>query len=386
MRDFSLVLGGPIYQYFLRVGLLKPPLDRAKGRILVLTLVAWAPLLMLTALSGSLTGGVKIPFLSDFEAHLRFLAVLPLLIAAEVTINRRIRTMLHEFVNRQVITQAVFPKFERVAESALRLRNSVVIELGLVALVYIAGTFWSRTVLSVQSDTWFAVAAPGGKVLTPAGYWYQFVSLPLVQFIALRWYFRLFLWGRLLWQISRLDLNLVPTHPDRCCGLGFLGEVAFALTPFLVAHGILLAGFLANRILYEGIPLPGHKVEIASMAIFVYLLALGPVCVFTPRLLVRRREGLSMYGALASEYVIGFQKKWIEGQRPGDEPLVGTADIQSLADLGNSFEVVQGIRPFSFGRPALVTVAVCIVLPISPLIFTMFSFQELVQRLLQIVL
>ncbi len=234
-RDFSLVLGGPIYQYLLRVGLLKPPLDRVKGRILVLTLLAWAPLLMFTALSGSLTGGVKIPFLSDFEAHLRFLVMLPLLIGAEVKINRRIRTMLHEFVNRQVITQAVLPKFERVAESALRLRNSVVIELGLLALVYIAGTFWSRTVLAIHSDTWYVGAAPGGKVLTPAGYWYQFVSLPLVQFIVLRWYFRLFLWGRLLWQISRLDLNLVPTHPDRCCGLGFMGEVASALAPFLVA-------------------------------------------------------------------------------------------------------------------------------------------------------
>ncbi len=41
-RDFSLVLGGPIYQYLLRVGLLKAPLDRVKARILVLTLLAWA--------------------------------------------------------------------------------------------------------------------------------------------------------------------------------------------------------------------------------------------------------------------------------------------------------------------------------------------------------
>ncbi len=84
--------------------------------------------------------------------------------------------------------------------------------------------------------------------------------------------------------------------------------------------------------------------------------------------------------------MIGFQKKWIEGQRPGDEPLVGTSDIQSLADLANSFEVVQGIRPFPFGRPALVTVAAYIAIPISPLIFTMFSFQELVGRLLKVLL
>ena len=30
--------------------------------------------------------------------------------------------------------------------------------------------------------------------LTPAGYWYLFVSLPIFQFILLRWYLRFFLW------------------------------------------------------------------------------------------------------------------------------------------------------------------------------------------------
>ena len=385
-KDFSLVLGGPLYQFLVRVGLVRPPFDRVAARIIVITLFAWVPLLLLTALGGRLTSGVKVPFLYDVEAHCRLLLTLPLLIGAEVTIHRRMRMMILQFVERQIITPSALPKFEGVIGSALRLRNSPVIELGLLALVFVAASFWLKGVLAIQSDTWYAAVTAGEKVLAPAGYWYQFVSLPIFQFIILRWYFRLFIWGRLLWQISRLELRLVPSHPDGCCGLGFLGGNAFAMGPFLMAHSVLLSGFIANRILYEGTRLPDYRFEIVAVALLLYIVGLGPICVFAPRLLRQRIHGLYTYGPLASEYVIGFEKKWMEGQRPKDEPLVGSGDIQSLADLANSFAVVQNIRPFPFGKEAIIAVTVFIVLPILPLVLTMFSLQELVARLVHVVL
>ena len=385
-KDFSLMLGGPIYGYFLRVGLLKPPLDRVGWRMMAISMFAWAPLLVLAALSGRLAGEVRIPFLRDFEVHARFLAALPLLIGAEVTISQRIRVMLRQFVDRQVITSALVSKFERIIQSALRLRSSTAVELGLLVFVFTAGIIWWRRILVIQSDTWYATTTAGGRVLTPAGYWYQFVSMPIIQFVALRWYFRLLIWARMLWQVSRLDLNLVPSHPDRCCGLGFLGGIAAALAPFLMAHSVLLSGFLADRIVYQGARLPDYAAEIVVVALWLYILALGPTCVFAPRLQRRRREGLYSYGALASQYVIGFQKKWIEDQRPSDEPLVGSSDIQSLADLANSFDVVQHIQPFPFGKPAIVAVAVYVAVPILPLSLTMFSLRELVTRLVQVLL
>jgi hypothetical protein len=87
---------------------------------------------------------------------------------------------------------------------------------------------------------------------------------------------------------------------------------------------------------------------------------------------------------LASDYVVAFDRKWIGGQRSADEPLLGTGDIQSLADLGNSFGIVQSIIPFPFGRNSLTGLAVIIALPLLPLGLTMFSPQELVIRLLKI--
>jgi hypothetical protein len=385
-KDFSLVSGGPVYQLLLRTGLVKPPFDRTAWRMTVITLVAWAPLLLLTALGGRLVSGVKVPFFYDIEVHVRLLLALPLMIGAEVAIYRRIRMMILQFVERQIITPAALPTFEACVQSALRLRDSVAMESGLMASVIIAGRFWWTGVVAVSSDTWFALATPGGVRLTPAGYWYEFVSLTLMQFIVLRWYYRLFIWGRLLWQVSRLNLRLVPSHPDGCCGLGFLGQITYALGPFLMAHSVLLSGFLANRILNQGARLPDYTIEIVAMALFLCVLALGPLCVFVPRLLEQRHRGLYTYGPLASQYVIEFEKKWMEGQRPVDEPLVGSADIQSLADLANSFAVVQHIRPFPFGTETLVALAVFIALPILPLSLTMFSFQEIVTRLLGVLL
>ena len=226
----------------------------------------------------------------------------------------------------------------------------------------------------------------GGKSTTPAGYWYQFVSVPISQFILLRWYFRLMLWWRFLWQASRLELNLIPTHPDRTCGMGFLDGIVLAMAPFLMAHSCLLSGYMANRILHEGAKLTDYYVEIGGMGIFLYLLALGPLCVFTPGLIRTRLLGLRAYGRLASEYVNAFDRKWIGGSRSSEEPLLGTGDIQSLADLDNSFAIVRSIIPFPFGRSSLVGLAVIIALPLLPLSLTMFSLQELAMRLIKIVL
>ena len=97
----------------------------------------------------------------------------------------------------------------------------------------------------------------------------MFASLSLTQFIAFRWYFCMLIWTRVLWQVAKLNLNLLPSHPDRVCGLGFLSEIPLVLAPFILAHGVLLSGYLADRILYEGAKLTGGRLEIAVMAIFI---------------------------------------------------------------------------------------------------------------------
>jgi hypothetical protein len=384
-QNFSLVLGGPLYQLLVRVGLIKPPLNRVGLRMGVIPLFAWLPLAMLALLDGRFLTGVAVPFLLDYEVQARLLLMLPLLIGAEVLIHQRTSGIVQQFLERQIIPEEDQPRYQALIASTLRLRNSVPIEVGLAVLVFGFGSFVWRAAVSLDADTWYASVTSGGKLYTPAGYWYAFVAIPLAQFILVRWYFRFFLWGRFLWRVSRLNLTLVPTHPDRACGLGFLGNAVVALAPFLAAHTILLAGFIADRILHGASKLPEFQGEIAAMAGFLLLVALGPLCVFAPRLSQARLAGLRRYGTLASAYVIHFDRKWIGRRSQTEEALLGTADIQSLADLANSFEIVQNVRIFPFDRRTLLQLAIIIALPILPLTLTMFPLDEIVRRLLKVV-
>ncbi|HKD06828.1 MAG TPA: hypothetical protein VKB79_13080 [Bryobacteraceae bacterium] len=385
-EEFSLVLGGPLYQLLLRSGLIRPPFGKVGGRIGAITALAWLPLLALTILSGRFAGGVPIPFLYDYEVHARLLFSMPLLILAELVVYVRMRAIGAQFVERNIVTAAVRPEFDAILRSAMRLRNSVGAEIAMVLLVFIAGPFIWRGALALRSDTWYATVNGSGLSYTAAGNWYTFVSIPVFQFILLRWYYRLFIWCRLLFQVSRLELNLVPLHPDRCCGLGFLGNMVFAFAPLLAAHSALMAGFIANRILHEGAKLPDYKFEMVAMAAFLLLIVLGPLCVFIPNLNRARLNGLRTYGKLASEYVVGFAGKWSGGAARQIEPLLGSSDIQSMADLDSSFAIVREMKLVPFGKDSILRFIVIFAAPLAPLALTMFSPEELLRRLLQVVL
>jgi hypothetical protein len=256
-------------------------------------------------------------------------------------------------------------------------------EVLLIALVYGLGILiiW-RQYMALDTATWYATPSAGGSTLTVAGMWYGYVSLPLFQFLLVRWYFRLFIWARFLWQVSRIELSLVPTHPDRLGGLSFVSGQVYAFAVLAVAHGALLAGNLANRIFFLGASLPQYKAEIAVMVVFMLCIVLGPLLVFTPQLSQAKRSGLRAYGTLAERYVREFDTKWLRGGAPANEPLLGSADIQSLADLGNSYGVVQDMRIVPITRDALLRLVGATLAPIVPLALTLMSLEELLKKLI----
>src|SRR5262249_219415 len=143
-------------------------------------------------------------------------------------------------------------------------------------------------------------------------------------------------------------LNVLPTHPDRCAGLGFLSNVVYAFLPLLLAQGVLLSGMMANRVLYTGAQLGQFKVDIVGLVLLVVALVLAPPLVFSPQLANAKRKARQEYGALAQSYVRQFDRKWLRGGAPPDEPFLGSGDIQSLADLGNSYQAIQEMRWLPF--------------------------------------
>jgi hypothetical protein len=304
---------------------------------------------------------------------------------AELVVHRRMRLVVGTFVKRSLLPDEARGRFDAAIAAAMRLRNSVLTEVLLIALVYGVGVlFIWRSHTAMDLPTWYGIALVGKLQPTLAGWWLGCVSLPLIQFILLRWYFRLLIWTRLLWQVSRIDLRLVAIHPDRAGGLGFLSTVTYAFAPLLAGQGVMFAGVMANKIFYAGAKLTDFKIELLALVIMMLFFVLAPL-VFTPRLARTKRMGLAEYGGLAQRYVREFDQKWLRGGAPADEPLVGSADLQSLADLDNSFEIVKGMKAVPFGKDTLLQLAVISLAPVAPLVLTMIPLGELLDRFVHVV-
>ncbi|MCG3149099.1 MAG: hypothetical protein PCFJNLEI_02558 [Verrucomicrobiae bacterium] len=383
--DFSLVTGGPLYRLWLRMGVLRAPLGLVHRRILVMALLAWVPLLVLSLLGGVGPDGGML-FLKGLGAHVRLLVALPILILAELPIQRRLGNMIRRLVSHEIIPAEEVPKFNTTIQRVHRVRDSVVIELGLLMIVYTLGHWIWREYWAQGRTSWYGVMGDSGWQLTLAGWWYAFVSVPLFQFIFLRWVFRIGLWFWFLWRVARLNLQLIATHPDGAGGIGMVGNSAEAFGVFLLAEGVLLAGQFAQRILFEGSSLLAYKMDIFLAVLTMVSLVLAPFLVFVPALYRAKQRGRSDYGALAHTYVAEFDAKWVRKVAPTEERFIGNADIQSLADMANSYSVVRSMRLTPFSAEVVMHLVIITVIPLLPLTLTVVPFESVINHLIKAVL
>ena len=385
--DFSLVGGGLFDKRWGTTALAGDMRLVLRHRVVVLTLLAWLPLLLLSIAEGRAWGGnVAVPFLYDLQPYAQLLVALPLLILSDLIVHRRMGLVVGEFLERGIIPDAARAQFDTAVAGMGRSRDSIAADIVIVGFVYIVGVgFVWRTGVALDVATWYGMSTDGKWRPSLAGWWLMCISVPLFQFLLLRWYFRLLLWGRFLWQVSRIKLLLQPTDPDRCGGLGFLARSGETFAPVLLAQGTVIAGQLANRIFYAGATLLEFRVDLITMAVVMVVLILGPMLPFGPQLAAAKYVGLLKYGRLAHRYAREFDDKWLGDVPPADEPLIGSADLQSLADLGNSFEAVKGMSYVPFTMMAVVQVVLITLAPIAPLILTMIAPDELLERLIKLI-
>ena len=385
-EDLSLVMGGPLYQAYLRCRLARPPIELVSRRIIALVLITWVPLAVLSVVEGRAVGGVDVPFIENISAHVRFLIVVPLLIAAEVIVHRQITRSVKQFKGRALVAPEDEPQFNEAVTGALRLRNSTVVEVALLVLSFTVGFWMWRSHVAMHTDTWYA-PGDGGAPFTMAGYWYAFVSLPFFRFLMYRWHFRVLVWYRFLWKVSRIPLRLNALHPDRAGGLRFLDATPFAFLPVLLAPTALLAAEIGDRIFQLGAKLPQFQLDIVVVLIAVLLLVYLPLLFFVTRLFDARWKGLRDYGGFAARYVEDFRDKWIKGKEGAEKGAeLGSGDIQSLADLANSFQVVDAMSIVPFNFKSVLCLGVLVLLPLAPLLFTMMPINEMIDRLIKLAL
>ncbi len=380
--EFSIVRGGPTFLVLLRARLSDNALRLAHRRLILVVLLTWAPALVLAALAGDAFGHPR-SFLADIGFHVRFLLVVPTLVLSEVLVHRRLKPIIQQFHVRGLVRPDDVPRLERAFERAWRWRNAMTPEIIMAAVVLTLAVAFNhhRYQTLIAADTWYATSAG----IKPAGVWLVFVSLPLLQFLLLRWYYRLLIWGVLITRISRLDLDLEVTHPDKLGGLGFLSDTLLAFMPLAFAHGALLAGTMANRIFYAGATLDQFKFEVLGAGLILLVIFVGPLFVFMPVLLRVKRDGLLAYGVLGQAHSRQFRDKWLRGGADPDELLIGNPDISSLADMGGSISAAQDMRLVPIRIGVIAAFSVAFLAPMLPLVLTAMSPEALLDRIVSMV-
>jgi hypothetical protein len=384
LQDFSLLQGGPFLQLRRRLHLLRPGRPTTLWRLLVLSLLAWLPLLVITLLRAE--PAALRAFLLDYHVHTRLLLSLPILIAAERYVDRRLAAAVRHLVASELIEAGSLRALDDAANEAKRLRSLGLVEAGLLLLSY-ALSFLKQ--FSAYHPEWLFV---GGEAhLSPAGMWYAAVSLPLFRFLVLWWLWRGIVWTLFLFRVSRMPLALRPTHPDRTGGLRFLCTCQGSFS--IVIFALACVSTTATRLLSEVGPaedLLKYASPLLTLAFIALVLVFGPLLPFWGPLLRAKRRGESQFSALAAHHSRDFERKWFESQ--GGQPqaagtperhLLGAAEFSSLADLGTAFEVTHRMRLFPWSRRPFLAVAAAALVPLVPLLILDRQFLAILLQLAQ---
>jgi hypothetical protein len=384
-RDLYFERGGPSYRLMQRVGLIRGDDPSVPRRVVAFLLLTWVPLVILCLWEGrAVAATAEESFLLDFTAYARFFIGLPLLIAAEVIVGPKLTAAGMHFVEAGFVRDEDYPAFDHAIARTARRREALWPELVMLVLALIgAWTFTVETVSGGVTGTWHTafMIDETGRRLSFAGLWYHAVAVPLLQFLLLRWLWRLFLWFQFLFTVSRLNLNLVATHADQAGGLGFLGVAHLSLGVFALTVSSIFSADAAFRIVFHAAPIETFKIPLVVLLIVTQMTILGPLLMFAPILASTRREALHSYSLLVVRYNRAFHEKWVDAPPPEGESLLGSADIQSLADLGGSFEFIRSMRVFPFSQRVILQLAVVTAAPGLPLLLLVMPVEKILDKL-----
>ena len=376
------MFGGPLQRLGRRLGLVRNATNTFWLGV-ALGLLAWGVLVFMALVLGY---GDKVFTLTALGAHVRFLVAVPLFFLCETWVA----PLMAEFV-RNLVRSGVVPETERLALVAEirrvgRLKDPWPAEVLFLLVAFALPLITAAVGLPNhpgRTGSWSALLALSEGRVGPVLSWYLFFCLPLFRFLILRWVWHMALWCYFLWRVQKLDLHLIPTHPDRAAGLGFLeivqehfGVLAAAISAVYAASFAenIAAGEMAFEMLYRLLPL----VLLLNAALFI-----GPLFIFSTKLWACRIAGWSEYMGMASRYVEAFDRKWVRGENPSAEPLIGTPDMQSLADLNNSVSVVNAMRIIPASRRLFLSLAASAIVPLLPLMLLKYHVAELAAKLFQ---
>jgi hypothetical protein len=364
------------------LGLLRSASSGTIRLVIAAVTVAWVPPAILSALHGldSLRS-----FLTDYAAQSRLLLVIPLLILAEPPLVARLVAVAHHFRDEGLIKDTDLPRFATALSGLTRRGDSLLVRVVLILLVYMFVASMMSVVASSSLMLW-CLGTGGVANLSRACSWYIMVSLPIVLYILLRWVWRQLLWLRFLGVISRMDLQLIPSHPDRAGGLGFVEHCMRGYFPFGFAIGTIVAGAVANRVVHLHQSLAAFGYMPLFVIVLVVIVCAGPLSVFWGTLVRTRRRGIFEYGALAISMGRQFEHKWLVDPARPQTAALEAQDFSATTDLYSIVANVHAMNLSPIGMGTLIRLAIAALAPAIPLALVSVPFNVIMEHIFRLLL
>jgi hypothetical protein len=380
--DDAIFEGGPLYRLQALLALVSQDRPEFLRRALLVIAVCWVPLLILSAWHG---GDTLHSFLRDYGAHGRFLIAAPLLILAEAACLPRLTALAINFLNAGFVAEKDYARFESIVVSTRKLLRAPWIEVViiLVSYAFVAFLIERRHQLPLPVPQWFFSSSSPTSAMSDislTGWWGLLVSMPVIMALLLAWVWRLALWAQFLWRVSRMELHLLPAHPDSAAGIRFVGYSARAFTLLAFALGAFVAGTVANGI-SGGAAFSSYQYLIGSFVIGLLLVLNVPMCFFIGHLLNAWRRGTTQYGTLADKFGVEFERKWLQSPRALDQTVLEQPDFSAATDLYQVVDRVYAMQLLPVHPKSVLMLAIATLLPFFPIALMAVPLDVVVNKL-----
>jgi hypothetical protein len=347
--------------------------------IFLLIFFTWLPMLILSLVSGEFkNSGPSISFLEDFYVHVRFLIALPFMIVLEKVINPSFQHFIDQTKER--ISTDQLPKFNKLIGRISKLLASHIPEIAfLILFFYFTYTGWDDLPV-FNTDRSYLTSSD--SELAPAGWYYLLISTPIFSLLFFRWLWRWVIWAYSMYKFSKLSLELDPMHADQMAGMYYLNSIAFAFSFVIIIPSVLLSALAGMDILYSNAVITQFAFQIGVYVILLPIIAYLPLLFFTPQMIKAKAFGLSQFGDLIRAHNTAYKSKWLSGSLPSDEPILGSADHSSLADINGSYGPVFGTKAVPLNLKLVLATILLTLMPYVPLVFTYYSVTQVLKSLI----
>ena len=358
----SLVRGDLLFRLQRKIGLI-PENGLGIGRRAVFwSLLAWLPIAVWAWQKGYLLpvdGGE--PLLAHFGINARLLLAVPLFIVAEGMMHSTLTTLLPRLVSSGVVPPGQLDRLRSVLSDIARLRDSVLPWIAIFAAL--ASFFLFSRPSEVPHELSWAKDQADGAGMGLGVWWYLYVGRTIFLTLLLAWLWRLALLFMLFKRIAGLELSMVPTHPDRCAGLGFMARIPVMFVPVVLGISSVFASGWAHQVVYHDVTIASLRVEIIAFVVVVPLVFLAPFISFLGLMLKTKKQGLLDYGDLIGRHGRLVRERWIDGKQVANDPILDAPELGPIADTAAPYELIGKIRPLPLTMGSLVPLLGAAVLP-----------------------